>query len=221
MMTSPDYDIEVIDSWSPPEHNGIELLGMMNVPHELHGLAPRTIMGNAKWNLVRKKGYMDANYACEICGKYLGHGNCALHEVYAYDYKKAEAEFVRYVCVCANDHNFIHSGRLLTLYANQQPGALDKMEMLKLVGDRFKLIAEYNRTHPEAIIRVSDTFIEWSKTMGLSTSMKAFFESYDVKFAKPYSTKKWRQWKLKVGDTWYDSPYKTRVDWERRYGRRP
>lgn len=92
--------------------------------------------------------------------------------------------------------------------------------MLNLAQRLFKMIEGYNKEHPEKDpLRVSYTFIDWAKAYGLSTSMKAFFENYNVKFARPIEHKKWKIWKLHIGDKVYESPYKTFKEWEDKFGK--
>lgn len=69
-------DVVKVDKWIAPTINGAPLLCMPNIPKPLHSRAPRTIEGQAKWNLMRTKCYMDADYTCQACGKYLGAGKC-------------------------------------------------------------------------------------------------------------------------------------------------
>lgn len=213
-----ELDVKKIETWEVPECDGAPLLVMPNVPQGLFGLAPRTIMGQSKWNLVRKKACMEHNYTCQISGKYLGHGVPHIHECYEYDFKNAKAEFKRLICIDPQMHHFIHSGRLLTLFKNKEQGALTKMQMLKIAQDGFALIDRWNRNHPdEEPLRVSATFLEWAKNPELKISMEALFEAYNVKFAEPYVPKRWPIWKLTVGDKEYESPYKSYEMWQQKF----
>jgi len=106
---------------------------MPNVPKPLHGLAPRTIKGQAWWDEVRQAAYRNANFKCEACGipKEDAHYHKWLeaHEFYEYDYESCTATFLYLVALCHSCHNFIHSGRMKAL--------LDKGEMAQYKYDHI------------------------------------------------------------------------------------
>lgn len=212
------YDIKPIKKWRSPLVDGAPLLTMPNIPQALFGCAPRVYMSKTAWDLMRKKCYMEANYKCQACGRYLGHGRCHCHECYTIDYKKAVSEFARPICLCPECHTvMIHSGRALTLFKNGDP-QMDLMRMLTAVQRGFKLIQVWNRQHPtEEPLRVSDTFLEWAKQPELADDMERFFQIYEVKFYTAKEPKGWRKWKLRIGDKVYDSPYRTYEDWAEKY----
>lgn len=215
-----DYDIKVIDRWSPPEENDVRLLGMPNVPHGLFRQAPRVLLGQAWWDKVRKECYERANHTCEVCGKLCtGMTRVNAHEVYEYDFKTCKAKFVRPVCLCPSCHQIgCHNGRNITLFKKGDEQAYSRIDMIGQASRIFKLINAWNLAHHnEEPIRVSTTFLEWAKTQGLTVSMPALFETYDVKFAQPYESKKWAKWTLEVGNDIFESPYKTREEWEHDY----
>ncbi len=90
-----------------------------NIPQPLHGLNPRSIMGQDWWDVERQKAYKKAGYCCEACGvakqeaEY--HAWLEAHEVYTYAYAKGVATFAGLVALCHSCHNFIHSGRMVML----------------------------------------------------------------------------------------------------------
>ena len=87
-----------------------------NIPKPLHGVNPRTIMGEEMWqelsSLVRK----DVMY-CQACGssRFISKGGFECHEVYNIQYSAGISTFIRYVVICKDCHNFIHEGRLSSL----------------------------------------------------------------------------------------------------------
>lgn len=93
-------DVKKVDKWIAPTENGAPLLCMPNIPKPLHSLAPRIIEGQARWNIMRTKCYMEANYTCQACGEYLGAGKCEAHELYSIDWGKQLSQFERCVCLC-------------------------------------------------------------------------------------------------------------------------
>lgn len=219
-----DYDIETIDKWTPPEDDDVRLLGMPNIPRALFQQAPRNLLGQAWWDEVRKECYKKANRTCMVCGKVCNSRvPCHAHEVYKYDFKACKAKFVRLVCLCPLCHCItIHSGRAITMYKRQDPSAYSRIDMIGQISHSLKLVNVWNLSHPhEEPIRVSTTLLEWAKTLGFTVSMPALFEHFDIKFAQPYEPKKWGQWTLEIEGDIFESPYKTREEWEKEYGNSP
>ena len=76
-----EYKVEKRLKWECPEDGGVPLLTMPNLPKPMHGLNPRTIMGDAAWTRARKKAYYDAGYRSEISGVLsAGPGELHAHE---------------------------------------------------------------------------------------------------------------------------------------------
>ena len=101
-----------------------ELLQFPGIPKSLHGLSPRTIMGQEWWDEQRKEVYAKAGTCCQACGVYSGaaehHQWVEAHEVYEYDYTKCLATFIEIVCLCYFCHQFAHLGRLDMMDAEGQ-----------------------------------------------------------------------------------------------------
>ena len=114
------YTCKLVNRWTAPEHGGAPLLTMPNIPHPMHNMAPRTILGAATWNHMRNRCYFESGYQCEICGekvatefyengavKHQYHDDGTLpkralhaHELYDIDYDKGTMTFVRAVAIC-------------------------------------------------------------------------------------------------------------------------
>jgi hypothetical protein len=99
-----------------------ELLLLPNIPKPLHGIAPRTIMGQSWWDEQRHKAYASLDYHCAACGALKGNesllfrGWLEAHEVYDIDYNHRVARFIEIVPLCVCCHMAIHTGRLTSLY---------------------------------------------------------------------------------------------------------
>lgn len=102
-----------------------ELLLHPFIPKPLHGLNPRTLLGQEWWDVQRRAAYKRTNYHCAACGVHklnaLYHRWLEAHEAYRIDYERGRAEVVEINALCHACHSFIHSGRLTALL---QKGAI-------------------------------------------------------------------------------------------------
>lgn len=211
------YDVKLVDGWLPPKGEDLRpLIAMPNIPRPLHGVNPRTLLGAATWNHMRKFCYNQANDTCEICGykpdnPHHRHG----HEVYEIDYAKGTAKFVRVFCVCSLCHlACIHTGRALTLWKKQNP--LYPTEFLLGGAEHaFKIISEYNRDNPKADLRAYSTFLDYLKHDELREPMEKLIEQYNIKFyTEVEDMVEWGDWKLLIGDQEYPTPYADKEAWK-------
>lgn len=207
-------EIEIRDKWECPAGTGVPLITMPNVPRPLHGLPPRKIMGTTAWNRMRKRCYYDAGYKCEICGADPPKGQLHAHELYTYDWKEGTGRFERCIAICKRDHDFIHSGRMITLY---KEGNLlyPKSYVLDVVEKGFKLIRDYNISHPDRDpLRAYATFLEYLRVPELTEDMVRLINTYNVEFySEPRRIAKWGKWRLLFGKREYPTPYATQGDW--------
>lgn len=216
-MIKKDYDIKLVDGWTPPKEKDLRpLIAMPNIPKPLHGVNPRTLLGAGTWNKMRKACYVEANDTCEICGakpENLRHRHG--HEVYEISYSQGTAKFVRVFCVCSLCHlACIHTGRALTLWKHDNP--LYPTEFLLQGAEHaFKIISEYNKDNPKADLRAYSMFLEYLKHDELKEPMEKLIKKYNVKFYTEVTDMvDWGDWKLLIGDEEYKTPYKTEKDWE-------
>ena len=90
------------------------LLSAPNIPKPLHGLNPRTIMGQSAWDQERKKVYASTNYHCAACGVHKSnakkHRWLEAHEIFDINYRSGTATLIEIVPLCHFCHAFIHSG---------------------------------------------------------------------------------------------------------------
>lgn len=213
-----EYDVKLVTRWDPPEGDDLRpLIAMPNLPKPTHALAPRTLLGTATWNRMRKNCYASAGNKCEICGEEpenLRYRHA--HEVYSIDYEKGEVRFVRAFCICALDHlGCIHTGRAITLFKQGNP-LYPKEFLLNGAEKAFKTVYEYNKDNPGADLRVYVTFLEYLRCEELREPMEELIKKYKVKFYMEDKTKlcKWADWKLIIGKKEYPTPYKTPQEWE-------
>lgn len=213
-----------LTKWAPPEGGGAPLLTMPNVPTPLHGCAPRTVMGAAEWNKMRKACYEEHDETCEICGQKLGSkrgGDLPLHnahEAYELDYETYTSTFKRLICVCPQCHACIHSGRAITCYLNHVP-LYDKTYMLGLAEHAFQLVHKWNTLHPEdEPLRLYDTYLDWVKEPTLKAAMEELIKEYDIELYTIPDKSRWDnafdKWRMVYNGEEHPSLFKTRADWE-------
>ena len=209
-------DLERREKWECPSETGVPLITMPNVPRPLHGLAPRTIMGASTWDHVRKRCYFNAGYKCEICGAEPGKGQLHSHELYTVDWMNGTSKFERCIAICRQDHDFIHSGRLITLYKEGNP-LYPKSYVLNTVEKGFKLIHEYNSKHRnKKPLKVYGTFLDYLKVPELADEMMQLIEKYEIQFyMEPKHIAKWGDWRLVIGEKEYPTPYADQGEWEK------
>lgn len=216
-----EFDIKKVFAWTAPKEDGAPIIAMPNVPAPLHRVAPRTVLGDSTWTHMRKYCYYNADYKSQISGIDLdGSTNdlkCNAHELYSYDYIHGKAYFERAVCISPIEHNFIHSGRMLTMYKKGNP-LMPKSYLLKIVENGFKIIYDWNKAHPkERPLRVYATLADFARVPSLEKEMRELIDKYEIKFYQEdedYSAK-WGEWSLLIGKKEYKTPYATRADWEK------
>lgn len=216
-MTKDDFDVITVDHWECPAENGVPILTMPNIPRALHGngLQPRTIYGKTVWDFMRKKCYLDADYKSEISGIEPPKGRLESHELFSYDYLKQEGIFQRCIALTKEEHAFIHSGRLITMYKEGNV-FYPKHYVLKVVENGYKLIHDYNVAHPDQEpLRTYVTTLEYLDT-DLHDDMVRLIQKYDIKFYREHipKNKLWKGWHVIVGSKRYNSPYKSAQDWK-------
>lgn len=216
------YPVEKKLKWICPEGGGAPLLTMPNLPKPMHGLNPRTIMGDAAWNRARKRAYYLANYKSEISGVLCSEpGSLHAHEVYDINYVTGECTFKRVFAITPMEHvYFIHSGRAITLWKNKNP-LYTTEKLLAGVENGFKLIYEWNKANSrKPKLKAYQTFLEYLKHEELREPMERLIEKYEIEFwgEDLKHMADWEDWKLviKEGNTKkvYPTPYKDYEAWE-------
>ena len=90
-----------------------EILAHPHIPKPMHGLSPRTIMGNEWWDVTRKEVYAKYDYHCIACGvpkaEAIAHHWLEAHEFWHIDYRTGVCEISSIEPLCHYCHNFIIS----------------------------------------------------------------------------------------------------------------
>ena len=236
------FACRLVDKWVAPEDGGAPILSMPNVPHPLHNLAPRTILGTTTWNHMRNRCYFEAGYKCEACGakvktEYYDNGavhhqyhddgtiakrNLHAHELYTYDYEKGTARFERCVALCECCHvRFIHSGRMLTMYKQGDPLTTAE-RVLEGLEHGFEQIKKYNDEHKGGEkLRVYYAVIDYVDDPVIGEKVWDLIDKYNIEFYMPdgemypKGVPVWGGWKLVIGNKEYDSPFHSQKEWEK------
>jgi len=212
-------DVITIDKWTAPEENDVRILTAPNQPYPCHLMAPRTLLGNKTWNMMRSSCYSNAEDTCEVCGycpenKRYRHA----HEIYNIDYADQTIIFNRTVCLCIKCHNqCIHTGRALTLYKKSSPLMTAEM-LIEGAEHAYSLIDKWNRAHPDDDpLRLFSAWLDYEKQPELKDKMVALRKKYNTKFYrvsdKWYNKKYWKNWKMVIGKKSYPTPYEDMEDW--------
>lgn len=101
-----------MQAWQKPK-----ILLHPNIPQPLHGLNPRTLLGEAWWDKQRQAAYAKHDQCCWACGTHKSRAYFKHwlegHENYVIDYEKGTMEITEITALCHACHNFIHSGRIV------------------------------------------------------------------------------------------------------------
>lgn len=211
--------IEKRTRWECPEEGGVPLLTMPNIPKPLHNRAPRTILGQATWDKMRKRAYYLAGYKSEISGELsAGPGGIHAHEAYTINYIDGTSVFKRIFAITPLEHvYFIHSGRALTLFKQGNPMYSAK-KLLEGAEHGFRLIYEWNKAHPDKKkLKAYATLLEYLKQPELAPKMRELIDKYEMEFWEEDKTKyaPWDSWKLVLGNKQYPTLFKSYEDWEK------
>lgn len=203
-------DVVMIDEWQCPDESGPLLLTMPNIPAPLHGLNPRSVMGDEEWDKQRFDCYGNAMWKCEIC-----QAPCErmqAHELYTYNYISHTAIFNRLIAVCDKCHRAIHSGRLVTM---TKEGDVSKEYFLDVAEHCFRLIHDYNETNGTNY-RLYNAFLCATKNPEVSEEVLGLIKKYNIKFYRTPRVKprEWKNWKLVWGTKILRSQYASAEEWE-------
>lgn len=115
-----------------------------NIPKPLHGIAPRTIMGDSWWNKIKKKVYLRYDYHCAACGVHKSRAKknqwLEAHEFYGVDYETGTVVVKSIEPLCHFCHNFIHSGRMTALVG--QKNGIGRSTVKAILEHGFELCLE-------------------------------------------------------------------------------
>lgn len=183
-----------------------EILMHPNIPKPLHEVNPRNIMGQAAWDIIRKKAYASTSYHCIACGVHqsnaLGHQWLEAHEFYDIDYQAGTVTIKEIVPLCHYCHNFIHSGRLSMIVGKEKT----QDEVFAIIDHGFKVLSENN-------LSAFYFTIHLAHELGVDTRGVVASE------APHGETPPWEEWRLIWAGKEYPPKYKSYEEWKERFKR--
>lgn len=183
-----------------------KLLTHPNIPKPLHGLNPRTILGDSWWDTVRRKAYAKYEYRCWACGihkidaryfKWLEG-----HESYTIDYTKGSVKLKEIVALCHSCHNFIHSGRMYNLFIS---GEFPEIKIKSILLHGIQVLSKNN-------LEIFDgTAYVYESVFGARLKKVAIAQV-------PTDVADWNKWHLILNGKKYYSKFKSYSEWSEFYG---
>lgn len=168
------------------------LLGQDNIPKPLHGINPRTIMGDAAWAVLRHNVIFKEPY-CHACG--LDTLSLELHEDYIIDYNKKYLKIRQYVPLCKDCHMFIHSG-LLTVYVNQ--GKVSRDQASNILKRGFDLCRNNNVSVFAGTINLANALKIDTSNLLKSSPKPYYWDNWYLEYeGKKFKGLTEKQWKAK------------------------
>lgn len=184
-----------------PFYTGLmpEILCQPNIPKPLHGVAPRTIMGQKWWDKTRQEVYASTDYHCVGCGvpkiEAKGPKWLEAHEYWEINYDAGTAIIQSIQPLCHYCHNFIHSGRLT--------GILGKLksedEVKRILEHGFRVLKQHKLQCFYGTLELAD---------------KVGADTYGVEaYETPESTVEWKDWRLLFDGKEYGSKFRDMEEW--------
>ena len=188
-----------------------EILLHPNIPKPLHGLNPRSIMGQGWWDIERQKAYASTDYHCLACGvpkrEAIIHRWLEAHEYYKFNYPKGLIEIERIIPLCHACHNYIHSGKLMRDVLKL---AITQTDFWKIVKHGTEVLKSNNLPNNPFMINM---------LVGLRGSGIHFPKWAQELASKPYKVPvggediPWEKWRLSFNGKLYEPIHKSYRDW--------
>lgn len=134
----------------------IEILTQPIIPIYLHGVNPRSIMGDNRWNKIKKEVQKEANHHCMICGDFVSHKHgdwLNTHEIYEYDYDNFIQKLNGYVGICTSCHEFIHQGHLNIQYHNGFVSEEERNAIIKKGNELLSMFGLKKENMPDDVLK--------------------------------------------------------------------
>lgn len=189
------------------------ILTQPNIPKPLHGVNPRTILGEGWWEIQKGIAKQRTGNRCEACGSGPGglRGKPWLecHEAYDFDYKNGRVSFLHVSPLCHYCHNFIHSGRLTMIAGKEKTWD----EVRAILEHGFQTISAWNKARPAG----TKCLQAFPSAKELSYDAKA--RTFGVRASKlPETSTPWADWRLVIDGKEFPPIFKTFQEWRAHWG---
>ena len=202
-----------------------EILQDPHIPKPLHGLNPRTLLGQEWWDNQRFVAYKYYDYHCWACGVTAMEAKYSAlleaHERYKYKYRKARAEMIEVVALCKACHMFVHSGLTCTLYVAEE---ITFTRMHNVIWRGTTILTDAGmKPNPYALFSyrmVLDLMRQQGKhVVGHEESAQALkmYNLSDRHQLPKHPELGWSKWRLVIEGKKYKSIYKNMEEWEAAY----
>lgn len=180
-----------------------EILTHPNIPKPLHGISPRTIMGEEWWNKTRQEVYKKYDYHCIACGvskfEAIDHKWLEAHEFWEINYKTGVCEIKSIEPLCHYCHNFIHSGRLKMIMGNEKT----EEEVTEIMEHGLKILSDNK-------LKCFPSTLSFGVWLGCNTYNVSPYSIPDIDIP-------WKKWKLVWNGKEYHSKFASFQEWKQYY----
>lgn len=198
-----------------PKFLRISILAHPNIPKPLHGVNPRTIMGQKWWDFTRRTSYAKNNFCCWACGTHKTQSSYRQwlegHEFYKVDYESGRMEFIEVVALCHMCHSFIHSGRLLALLRKGEVSSYKAEDVIERGMDLLEAIG----LPPTTGALLVKAHLEGKDER--SALHEAIIRGVDLS-ANRETKVQWEDWRLVFNGEEHPPVFATRAEWLAEYG---
>lgn len=191
-----------------------------NIPKPLHGVNPRSVLGQTWWDEHRREAYVFFDYRCWACGvekrlaKY--HQWLEGHEYYKVDYNTGELKLFGIVALCHSCHNFIHSGRMFELVRQAK---MRREKFLDIHRHGYRILKQAGLPlNPFSIIslrKFRDLELQPSLWPPYEMTIKAI--NYINGLSK--NEVPWNEWHMIIEGKAYYSPHQNIEEWQEFYSK--
>jgi hypothetical protein len=194
-----------------------------NLPKPMHGLNPRTLMGQKWWDEKRHAAYAERGFHCWACGVHKSearvHQWLEGHEEYDIDYPRGRMVFRRVVALCSLCHGFIHSGRLYMIHFK---GEITDAQFKAVIVHGFNVLQEadllpWSGTLESVLLAAEEN--DWNGIRGYSVAkMRKMLSEAKANEGDLGESADWGDWRLVLEGKEHPPIHGSMEEWSKAYG---